>query len=233
MSIHEARDYIIGLNRRYRQDWERTRMEVQVLHKVQTGKDLDLEFPWEKEEKPEATEEEIERLREKAKMMQDLINKGYGKKNTMADKSSRHSKIKMEGLISTRRDGMAESQSWNRQRIPLTTEEDSDDDYLKPIRSQTGYLRVVDNGDLEGLMPSDNSQHYVELHIDNELEWRGYMQADTFSEDWDVTPLVIEYPLISPIGLLDGVYLDQEKGMGVVMLAELFLECIEATRGCL
>lgn len=86
MSIHEARDYIIGLNRRYRQDWERTRMEVQVLHKVQTGKDLDLEFPWEKEEKPEATEEEIERLREKAKMMQDLINKGYGKKNTMADK---------------------------------------------------------------------------------------------------------------------------------------------------
>lgn len=112
---------------------------------------------------------------------------------------------------------------------PITTEEDSDDDYLKPIRSQTGYLRVVDNGDLEGLMPSDNSQHYVELHIDNELEWRGYMQADTFSEDWDVTPLVIEYPLISPIGLLDGVYLDQEKGMGVVMLAELFLECIEAT----
>lgn len=86
MSIHEARDYIIGLNRRYRQDWERTRMEVQVLHKVQTGKDLNLEFPWETEAAPEATEEEIERLREKAKMMQNLMNKGYGKKNTMADK---------------------------------------------------------------------------------------------------------------------------------------------------
>ena len=112
---------------------------------------------------------------------------------------------------------------------PITTEEDSDDDYLKPVRAQTGYLRVVDNGDLDGLMPEDNSQHYIELYIGNELEWWGYMQADTFSEDWDVTPLVIEYPLISPIGLLDGIYLDQEKGMGVVKLAELLLECIEAT----
>lgn len=112
---------------------------------------------------------------------------------------------------------------------PITTEEDSDDDYLKPVRSQTGYLRVVDNGDLGGLMPEDNSQHYIELYISNNLEWCGYMQADTFSEDWDVTPLVIEYPLISPIGLLDGIYLSQEKGMGVVMLAELLLECIEAT----
>lgn len=112
---------------------------------------------------------------------------------------------------------------------PITTEEDSDDDYLKPVRSQTGYLRVVDNGDLDGLMPEDNSHHYIELHIDNELSWWGYMQADTFSEDWDVTPLVIEYPLISPIGLLDGIYLNQEKGMGVVTLAELLLECIEAT----
>lgn len=86
MSVHEARDYIIGLNRRYRQDWERTRMEVQVLHKVQTGKDLDLEFPWEIEEKPEVTEEEMERLRDKAKIMQDIMNKNYGKRDTLAGK---------------------------------------------------------------------------------------------------------------------------------------------------
>jgi hypothetical protein len=86
MGIHEARDYISGLNRRYRQDWERTRMQVQVFHKVQTGKDLDLEFPWEEEEKPEATEEDLDRLREKAKIMQELMNKEYGKKDTMAGK---------------------------------------------------------------------------------------------------------------------------------------------------
>lgn len=84
MGAAEARDYIIGMNRRYRQDWERSRMEVQVLHKVQTGKDLELEFPWETEDKPEVTEEEIDALRERAKMLETLMNKDYGKKNSLA-----------------------------------------------------------------------------------------------------------------------------------------------------
>lgn len=84
MGVPEARDYIVGLNRRYRQDWERTRMLSQVFHKVQTGKDLDIEFPWEIEDKPEVTEEEIEALRKKAKVMENLMNKGNGKSNSLA-----------------------------------------------------------------------------------------------------------------------------------------------------
>lgn len=111
----------------------------------------------------------------------------------------------------------------------ITTEEDNSDDFMRPVRTWTGYLRVIDNGDLEGLMPTDNQQHYVELLIDNILKWCGYMQADTFSEDWDITPLTVEFPLISPIGVLDSVYLDQTKEMGVVTLASLIVECIDAT----
>lgn len=83
MSVTEARDYIEGMNRRYRQDWERTRLEAQVFHKVQTGKDFELEFPWEIEEKPEMTEEELESLRSKARMMEQLMNKNDGKKCKM------------------------------------------------------------------------------------------------------------------------------------------------------
>lgn len=63
---------------------------------------------------------------------------------------------------------------------PITTEEDNNDEFMTPVRTWTGYLRVIDNGDLEGLMPTDNQQHYVELLIDNVLKWCGYMQADTF-----------------------------------------------------
>lgn len=112
---------------------------------------------------------------------------------------------------------------------PITTEEDNNDEFMTPVRTWTGYLRVIDNGDLEGLMPTDNQQHYVELLIDNVLKWCGYMQADTFSEDWDIAPLTVEFPLISPIGVLDSVYLDQTKEMGVVTLASLIVECIDAT----
>lgn len=50
-----------------------------------------------------------------------------------------------------------------------------------------------------------------------------------FSEDWDIAPLTVEFPLISPIGVLDSVYLDQTKEMGVVTLASLIVECIDAT----
>lgn len=80
MSLAETRDYIAGLNRRYRQDWERTRLTAQVFHKVQTGKDLELDFPWEVEEKPQPTEEELDMLREKAKNMERIMNKENGKK---------------------------------------------------------------------------------------------------------------------------------------------------------
>ena len=77
MGINEARDYIDGMNRRYRQDWERTRLESSVFYKVMSGKDLDLEFPWETEdaERKETTAEDLDRLREKAKMMERMVNR--------------------------------------------------------------------------------------------------------------------------------------------------------------
>lgn len=112
----------------------------------------------------------------------------------------------------------------------ITTDEDNSDEMMKPVRTWTGYLRVVDNGDLAGLMPIDNQQHYLELLIDNVMKWCGYMQADTFSEEWDVTPLVVEFPLISPIGVLSSIYLDQTKDMGLVTMAALIVECIDATK---
>lgn len=76
MGVTEARDYIEGMNRRYRQDWERTRLESSVLYKVMSGKDLELEFPWEveDEERKGVTPEELESLRERAKMMERIIN---------------------------------------------------------------------------------------------------------------------------------------------------------------
>ena len=112
----------------------------------------------------------------------------------------------------------------------IETDEDSSDELLSPIRAQTGYLRVVDNGDIEGLVPSDNMQHYVELTIDGDVKWCGYMQADTFSEDWDVPPVVVEFPLISGLGVLEGCYLDQTKPMVNVRLDELMRECLDMAK---
>ena len=112
---------------------------------------------------------------------------------------------------------------------PFETQEDTDDNMMKPVRTQTGYIRVIDNGDIDGLMPSDNRKHYVELMMDGVVKWCGYMQADTFSEDWDITPLEVEFPVISGIGVLDSIQMDQNREMDLTSLCSLLLECIDAT----
>lgn len=109
------------------------------------------------------------------------------------------------------------------------TQESTDEELMKPIRTHTGYIRIIDNGDIGGLMPSDNRQHYVEFLIEGDLKWCGYMQADTFSEDWDITPLEVEFPVISGIGILDSISMDQDLEMDLTSLCGLLLECIDAT----
>ena len=111
---------------------------------------------------------------------------------------------------------------------PFATAEDSGADFLKPVRAQSGYMRVVDDGSLSGLMPKNNTAHMVELVVGSEVKWVGYMQAAEYSSDWDVEP-VVEYPLTSAIGVLTGVYMDDEKPMGMVTLGALLEECLTAT----
>ena len=76
---------------------------------------------------------------------------------------------------------------------PFVTDEDDTDDLFTPIRTQTGYLRIVDDGtDLNGnalnwkeLLPQTDTSHPVKLsHMEGETEvtdWLGFMQAQNFS----------------------------------------------------
>ena len=111
---------------------------------------------------------------------------------------------------------------------PFVTAEDNGADFLTPVRAQSGYMRVVDDGSLVGLMPTNNTAHMVELVVGSEVKWVGYMQAAEYSSDWAVEP-VVEYPLTSAIGVLTGVYMDDEKPMGMVTLGALLEECLTAT----
>lgn len=111
---------------------------------------------------------------------------------------------------------------------PFETSEASGEDFLLAIREQSGYMRVVDEGNLDGLMPMNNMQHQVEFVVDGVVKWVGYMQAAEYSSEWDELA-VVEYPLISAIGVLKGVYLDETKDMGIVTLGALIEESLAAT----
>ena len=113
--------------------------------------------------------------------------------------------------------------------VPFETQEDSSDKWLEPIRKQTGYIRVIDEGNIEGIMPVGMKDRYVEYTEDGMLKWCGYMVPDVFSSDWDVTPLEVEFPVVGGLGVLEGVYLDENDGLGVVSFVKLLYQCLKAT----
>lgn len=113
--------------------------------------------------------------------------------------------------------------------VPFETQEDSSDKWLEPIRKQSGYIRVIDEGNIEGIMPVGLKDRYVEYQEDGVLKWCGYMVPDVFSSDWDVTPLEVEFPVVGGLGVLEGVYLNENDGLGVVPLARLVYDALKAT----
>lgn len=73
---------------------------------------------------------------------------------------------------------------------PFETEEDNDRDWFKPVRTQSGYLSIVDDGfdnagnafDWRDLLPADMHDRYVTLTNSNgSVLWQGYIQPQTFS----------------------------------------------------
>lgn len=89
---------------------------------------------------------------------------------------------------------------------PFTTEEDSDEDPFKPVRTQTGYFRIVDdNYDAEGnnmgdgwwkdLIPATDTERPVTLYNGSTVIWQGFMQAQNFGGTLYGNPQEREFPV--------------------------------------
>ena len=86
---------------------------------------------------------------------------------------------------------------------PLTTDEDDNDDVFMPLREQTGYLRIIDDGygdngsafEWTDLIPVPGSERPVTLTAGSTVVWQGFMQAQTFSGELYGNPQEREYPV--------------------------------------
>ena len=80
MDFIEVESFIDGLNRRNRESWEQTRLIGYIIAQSNSTKTLKqtdiLRFPWDEEEKKDTsvTDEEIERLRAKAKIVESQLH---------------------------------------------------------------------------------------------------------------------------------------------------------------
>lgn len=94
---------------------------------------------------------------------------------------------------------------------PFTTQEDDSDDMFTPIRTQTGYVRVVDDGkDANGnawnwkdLLPSTDTSRPVTLTDGSgNVVWQGFMQAQNFGGTLYGNPQEREFPVQCPLTAL-------------------------------
>lgn len=124
---------------------------------------------------------------------------------------------------------------------PFTTQEDESEDIFTPIRSQSGYLRVIDPDGtlLADLIPQNNTERLVQLfhgtytgvwpdgtftHAADALDWQGFLQAQAYTQPWDGNANELELPVKSLLGALEDVtiaeeYAPTEKNVAALILA--------------
>ena len=96
---------------------------------------------------------------------------------------------------------------------PFTTQEDDNDDQFTPVRTQTGYIRIVDDGkDANGntwnwktILPSTDTDRPVTLTDgSNNVVWQGFMQAQNFGGVLYGNPQEREFPVQCALTTLQG-----------------------------
>lgn len=92
---------------------------------------------------------------------------------------------------------------------PFETEELSDEDIFTPIRTQSGYIRIVDDGfaadgstifNWKQLIPTTDTDRPLTLtDANNNVLWHGFMQAQSFSGTLYGNPQEREFPVQCPL----------------------------------
>lgn len=90
---------------------------------------------------------------------------------------------------------------------PFFFEEDDSDDLLNDVvRYRTGYIRLVEQisfGDLADIYPTGIFDRYVEVLYGGTVVFNGYIQVQDFDSEQVPAPRVLEFPVISPLGLMN------------------------------
>lgn len=95
---------------------------------------------------------------------------------------------------------------------PFVTEEGDDEDVFCPVRTQTGYFRIVDNGldangnafDWKDLVPLTDTARPVTLTQGSTVLWQGFMQSQNFGATLYGNPQEREYPIQCPLASAAG-----------------------------
>ena len=112
---------------------------------------------------------------------------------------------------------------------PFVTQEADDADMFLPIRTQTGYIRIVgvnDRATWLSLIPNGVTAILVKLFNGPIICWQGFLTPGVFSNEWPGGGAQEhEFPVQCPLSVLDGIDMDVQdptlNHIGIVTFGEL------------
>ena len=118
---------------------------------------------------------------------------------------------------------------------PFETQESDDEDMFCPIRTQSGYLRIIDNGkdangsafDWKDLIPATDTSRPVTLTANGVTVWQGFMQAQDFGSVLYGNPQEREFPIQCVLTVTQGTDINYQQ-TGIQNFAYLLKQIVDA-----
>lgn len=125
---------------------------------------------------------------------------------------------------------------------PFSTQEDDDDDMFRPVRTQSGYLCIVDDGkDADGhafnwksMLPTTDTDRPVTLtNAAGTVLWQGFMQAQNFGGVLYGNPQEREFPVQCALTVLEGTDINYQHTEieNFAYLLQRIVNCIDVVSG--
>ena len=114
---------------------------------------------------------------------------------------------------------------------PLETEWDDTQDIMTPLRMGSGNLRVINEGNLDGLMPTNTFQHLVKVSVGGIVKWVGFIQTQQFSHEMFLPLDTATYGLNDMLSGLDTIDMDRTVEFNLQTFGSLLLEMLNQMGG--
>lgn len=109
---------------------------------------------------------------------------------------------------------------------PLETEWDDTQDIMTPLRMGSGNLSVINEGNLDGLMPTNTFQHLVKVSVGGTVKWVGFIQTQQFSHEMFLPLDTATYGLNDMLSGLDTIDMDRTVEFSLQTFGSLLMEML-------
>ena len=117
---------------------------------------------------------------------------------------------------------------------PFVTDNGNDDDFMLPVRYSTGNIHIINTGTRgeANIMPTTPKARPVELVDEhNDILWQGYIKQEQFSQPWSAVPYQIDFPVVSPLGILSGYKIKKGNVTERARVAQYILSALNLSGG--